>query len=209
MKAYARRFTRLVPTPRPRLDRLPDAELIDMARRGNEKAFGELYERYLPRIYNYTYYRTSNRFDAEDLTSRVFQRALAHIGRYEDQGLPFQAWLYRIAHNLVANHHRDTGRRKIIALDEYLGLAATGESPSEAMESQEQRTALLRAIENLPEERQQLLMLKFVAQKSNAEIGLIMDRTEGAIKSLYHRTLMALRRELESQTNEPSQVSVE
>ena len=86
----------------------------------DKAAFGELYERYLPKIYSYVYYRTGNVHDAEDLTAKVFFRALSHISNYVEKGVPFQAWLYRIAHNLVANWHRDQGRRKIIALDEYV-----------------------------------------------------------------------------------------
>ncbi len=173
-----------------------DGELVDLARGGDKEAFGELYERYLEKIYNYVYYRTGNHHDAEDLTARVFTRAMAHIETYTERGVPFQAWLYRIAHNLVANWHRDRGRRKVIPLDEFIASSLGSESPDHQAEDNEEREALLRAIRRLPEERQQLLMLKFVEHLSNAEIGDIMNRTEGAVKSLYHRTLIALRDEL-------------
>ena len=96
---------------------LDDGELVALAK-ADKAAFGELYERYLPKIYSYVYYRTGNVHDAEDLTARVFIRALSHISKYVEKGVPFQAWLYRIAHNLTANWHRDQSRRKIIALDE-------------------------------------------------------------------------------------------
>lgn len=178
------------------LKRLEDSELVDLARGGDKEAFGELYERYLDKIYNYVYYRTGNHHDAEDLTARVFTRAMAHIETYTERGVPFQAWLYRIAHNLVANWHRDRGRRKVIPLDEFIASSLRSESPDHQAEDNEEREALLRAIRHLPEERQQLLLLKFVEHLSNAEIGEIMNRTEGAVKSLYHRTLIALRDEL-------------
>ncbi len=178
------------------LKRLEDGELVELARTGDKEAFGELYERYLDKIYNYVYYRTGNHHDAEDLTARVFTRAMAHIETYTERGVPFQAWLYRIAHNLVANWHRDRGRRKIIPLDEFIASSIGSESPDHQAEDNEEREALMRAIRRLPEERQQLLLLKFVEHLSNAEIGDIMNRTEGAIKSLYHRTLIALREEL-------------
>ena len=174
---------------------LSDSELVDLA--GSDKeAFGELYERYITKIYNYVYYRTGNAQDAEDLTAKVFFRAMSHIQHYEDKGVPFQAWLYRIAHNLVANFHRDQGRRKIIPLDDYVAQSLKSEAPDRQAEANEEQEQLLAAIRRLPAERQELLLLKFIEQKSNAEIGDMMSRTEGAIKSLYHRTLLALRDEL-------------
>jgi RNA polymerase sigma-70 factor (ECF subfamily) len=176
---------------------LTDAELVEAAR-GDKNAFGVLYERYVKKIYNYIFYRTGNQHDAEDLTSRVFFRAMSHVETYTERGVPFQAWLYRIAHNLVANWHRDRGRRKIIPLDEFIVAGLRSEAPEKSAEDAEEREQLLAAIRLLPEERQQLLVLKFVDHLSNAEIGAIMGRTEGAIKSLYHRTLLALRDELQA-----------
>ena len=79
---------------------LSDEEILNRASQGDLDAFGLLYERYIDRIYNYVYYRTGNVSDAEDLTARVFQRAMNHISSYTDRGVPFSAWLYRIAHNL-------------------------------------------------------------------------------------------------------------
>jgi len=187
--------------PSPRED-LSDMELVEMAKEDKD-AFGEIYERYIDKIYKYIYYRVGNQHDAEDLTSRVFFRALAHIDSFEDRGVPFQAWLYRIAHNLVANHHRDKGRRKIIPLEDYIttSMFSTMDGPERAAENTEDRERLLAAIRRLPEDRQQLLLLKFIDRMSNAEIGEIMGRTEGAIKSLYHRTLTALRDDLLSPVN--------
>ncbi len=190
-----------------KLKRLTDAELVDIVKAGDQNAFGELYERYVEKIYNYVYYRTGNHHDAEDLTARVFFRAIGHIETYTERGVPFQAWLYRIAHNLVANWHRDRGRRKVIPLDEFIATSLKSDSPDRQAEDNEEREALLAAIRRLPEERQQLLMLKFVEHLSNAEIGEIMNRTEGAVKSLYHRTLMALRDELQSHLQEQQMVN--
>jgi RNA polymerase sigma-70 factor (ECF subfamily) len=181
----------------PDYEQADDVELVRWAKDDNE-AFGELYRRYVKKIYNYIYYRTHNHHDAEDLTARVFYRAMSHIQDYTDRGVPFSAWLYRIAHNLVANWHRDRGRRQIISLEEYIGNSLQGEAPEPQVEANEDKTALLNAIKQLPEERQQLIVLKYVDQLSNAEIGTIMDRTEGAVKSLYHRTLLALRKELKT-----------
>ena len=180
------------------LNTLSDVDLVQKAKEDQE-AFGALYERYVGKIYNYVYYRTGNQHDAEDLTARVFFRAMSHIKNYTERGVPFQAWLYRIAHNLVANWHRDRGRRKIIPLDEYVMSSMRAESPDKHTEDSEEQEQLLAAIRRLPEERQELLILKFIEQLSNAEIGTIMGRTEGAIKSLYHRTLTALRDDIKMQ----------
>ena len=94
---------------------MPDTEfneedVLTRASQGDRDAFGLLYGRYIDRIFNYVYSRTGNLHDAEDLTARVFQRAMNHIQNYTDRGVPFSAWLYRIAHNLVANWHRDRSR---------------------------------------------------------------------------------------------------
>lgn len=174
-----------------------ESQLVERAK-SDPEAFGEIYERYVDRIYNYIYFRVGDQHEAEDLTARTFYRALDHIDRYVDRGVPFSAWLYRIAHNLVANWHRDRSRRKLISLDGLLRLSAPGQSPERAVEEQTERESLRAAIRRLPADRQQLLILKFGERLSNAEIGQIMGKTEGAIKSLYHRTLAALREDLRS-----------
>jgi RNA polymerase sigma-70 factor, ECF subfamily len=178
---------------------LKDEYLLAQAGQGDVEAFGVLYERYVGRIYSYVYYRTGSTFDAEDLTARVFFRALGHIRSYQDRGLPFSAWLYRIAHNLVANWHRDNSRRKEIPLEDGIYIREGQDlHPEAALVQNEEREKILAIIKGLPPERQQLLILKFVEHMSNAEIGQVMGRTEGAVKSLYHRTLLSLRYELET-----------
>jgi RNA polymerase sigma-70 factor, ECF subfamily len=178
----------------PVLSEHSDDDVVSLATGGDLNAFGELYDRYVERIYNYIYYRTSNHVDAEDLTERVFFRAIQHIKKYENRGLPISAWLYRIAHNLVANWYRDNSRRQEIPIDTFdFTLQYQGELPEIAVLRSEEREQLMSVIRELPEERQQLVILKFVDGLTNAEIGQIMGRTEGAIKSLYHRTLTSLR----------------
>ncbi len=174
---------------------LSDEIILIKAAQGDGDAFGVIYERYVGKIYNYVYYRTGNVADAEDLTARVFYRAIRHIGNYNDRGLPISAWLYRIAHNLVANWHRDNSRRKEIPLEENLLGGANGRHPEYELLENENQELLLHVIRLLPPDRQQLLILKFVEHMPNAEIGKIMGRTEGAVKSLYHRTLISLRKE--------------
>ncbi|NPA06440.1 MAG: sigma-70 family RNA polymerase sigma factor [Chloroflexi bacterium] len=183
----------------------PDDEVLARAIAGDREAFGELYRRYVQRIYTYIYYRVANHHDAEDLTARVFYRALRNIHRYEDRGLPFSAYLYRIAHNVVANWHRDNQRRAELPLDLVWNLRDTSLPPEHQVLREETNQRLLEALRRLPPERQTLLILKFVEGLSNAEIAQIMGRSEGAIKSLYHRTLVALRRLLAEMDDDAAQ----
>jgi len=179
------------------LTEVSESVQLNRAIQGDNDAFGMLYEQYVERIFNYVYYRTGNQHDAEDLTARVFFRAMRRIPHYQERGLPISAWLYRIAHNLVANWHRDRGRRPEISLDEGFPIIPHSEHPEATLLQLEEQDYLLKMIRNLPPDRQQLIILKFVEHLSNAEIGQIMGRTEGAIKSLYHRTLLSLREEME------------
>ena len=174
-----------------------EALLVEAARR-EPAAFGVLYERYVDRIYGYIYHRVGNAQEAEDLTARTFYRALDKLDSYEDRGAPFAAWLFRIAHNLMANWHRDRSRRRFLSLDRLWAQKSENDSPEEHVEVEENREALWSAINRLPEERRNLLLWKFGNQMSNLEIGELMDKSESAIKSLYFRTLSALRQDLEA-----------
>ncbi len=177
-----------------------EEQVLSRASGGDREAFGELYEHYAERIFNYVYYRSGSLHDAEDLTARVFQRAMNHISNYRDRGVPFSAWLYRIAHNLVANWHRDRSRRQEVPLTDVPVLPSKDERPEQRLVRTQEQDALMRHIRKLPPDRQTLLILKFVEDMSNVEIGQIMGRSEGAVKSLYHRTLLSLRDELGQQS---------
>lgn len=174
-----------------------EALLVEEAKRVPE-AFGILYERYVDRIYGYIYHRVGNAQEAEDLTARTFYRALDNLHTYEDRGAPFAAWLFRIAHNLMANWHRDRSRRRFLSLDRLWAQRSENDSPEEHVEQQENQEALWSAISRLPEERRNLLLWKFGSQMSNLEIGELMNKSESAIKSLYFRTLASLRQDLEA-----------
>jgi len=174
-----------------------EAALVESAK-GDPAAFGILYEQYIDRVYAYIYHRVGNAQDTEDLTARTFYRALDKLHTYEDRGLPFSAWLFRIAHNLVANWHRDRGRRRFLSLDKLWSHSKEGDTPEEQMEREEKHAALWDAIDQLPEDRQNLLLYKFGSRLSNLEIGELLQKSESAIKSLYFRTLATLRKELET-----------
>lgn len=177
---------------------IDDTNAVNLAVTGNTEAFTYLYEQNVARIYNYIFYRVGSEVDAEDITARVFHKAFDHIDRYEEKGIPFSAWLYRIAHNLTANWYRDTRRKKEVSLEDQLDLPHQGDLPERAVEQNQEKDLLLKAIRRLPQDRQQLILLKFLEDLSNAEIAIIMGRTEGAIKSLYHRSLLSLREEFDT-----------
>ena len=176
-----------------------EAEALVVAQaRHDPSAFGLLYARYVDRIYAYIYHRVGNVQDAEDLTARTFYRALDRFDTYEDRGLPFAAWLFRIAHNLVANWHRDHSKRRFLSLDRLWSHSHEHGTPEQQLEQEERSEALWSAIERLPEERRNLLLYKFGSRLSNLEIGQLMDKSESAVKSLYFRTLATLRKDLSS-----------
>ena len=173
-------------------------KLVKKAAAGNFKAFGELYSIYLDRIYRYIFYQDNDKMTAEDITEEVFIKAWKAIGSCKGREKTFTSWLYRIAHNLVANWLRDRSRHPVISLDQ---LVPTGRRDTIAIEHQaeanDEREALLEAIRRLHPDRQQLLILKLMEGMSNVDIGRVLGRSEGAIKSLYFRTLIALREDLE------------
>ena len=138
--ALAGRVTATAVPPAPALPS-EDSDLVLRARTDAE-AFGHLYERYVDRIYAYIYHRVGNAQDAEDLTARTFYRALDNLDRYEDRGLPFAAWLFRIAHNLVANWHRDRSRRRFLSLDRIWSHRSDSDDPEGALAVKETHDAL-------------------------------------------------------------------
>ncbi len=170
-----------------------DETLVDEAK--TDKAeFGKLYERYLSRIYSYIYYRTNDSLEAEDLTAKVFLQALTNIDRYSHRGVPFSAWLFRIAHNLVANWYRDRSRRSFVGLD----ALETAKAPGNPIALAEDRVEMRKAIAKLSLERQNLILLKYGSDLTNAEIAAVFGKSEGAVKALLHRTLRSLRSTLQS-----------
>ncbi len=171
-----------------------ESSLIEQASQ-DPSAFALLYRRYLDGIYAYIYRRVGNAQEAEDLTSHTFARALDRLSTYQHRGAPFSAWLYRIAHNLVANWHRD--ERQVTALEEVELAEDADGNPEAVAVRNEVAAALWAAIERLPAERRELIRGK-IAELSNLEIGSLLNRSESAIKSLYFRTLDTLRRDLEA-----------
>jgi len=173
-----------------------EPNLIQKAKKGDPEAFTALYESYQPVIYRYLFYRVDDPACAEDLTAEVFVRMVEHIDRFNPQGQTILAWLYTIAHNLLTDHYRRSGKTTELPAEELLGSDENA-NPARIAESHLTQAELRAALQELTEEQRQVVLLKFVAEQSNAEIGTVMNKPEGAIKSLQHRALAALRRVLE------------
>jgi RNA polymerase sigma-70 factor, ECF subfamily len=167
--------------------------LVERAQRGDRAALEELYLLHFDRIYSYLHLSLGNRHDAEDLTTQTFLRMLEAIGRFRWQSAPFSAWLFRIAHNLAMDHFR--ARRRVQTEEEVPELPGSEESSAEdqALDSIGE-SGMLELIERLSAEQRQVLTLKFLFGFANAEVAAILEKTEGAVKSLQHRALASLQK---------------
>ena len=165
-----------------------DDRLLIEAAQADPARFVEVYERYVNRIYAFVSRRTENRAAAEDITSQVFERALAALGRFEWRGLPVAAWLFRIASNALADHWRQRARD-------------TQDSPPDVpdaheVENIERRIALYQHVEQLPDLQRRVIQMRFIEEKSVREVAAALDRSEGAVKQLQLRALDHLRKSM-------------
>ena len=173
--------------------------LLERAKEYDEAALGELYDGHAPRIYAYIYRRVSDATVAEDLTADVFVRVLQAVQSERFWKTSFQAWLYRIAHNLVVDHYRRGAKVNETELDERLVAAAEG--PDAAVEDQLSRQQLGGALQRLTPDQQQVLALRFGEGLTAREVAEVVDKTVGAVEALQHRALAAMRRVLEKVEN--------
>ena len=167
-----------------------ERELILAAQR-DRAAFASLYERYVDQIFAYAFNLTGNRESAEDVTAATFARALEDLPRFEWRGVPYSAWLYRVATNLVARSRRRPGW---IELGPHLVSDLPG--PEEEAERNDRATEVRTAVAALPDDQRQAILLRFGGELRNREIADIMGRSEGAVKLLTFRALTSLRRRL-------------
>jgi RNA polymerase sigma-70 factor (ECF subfamily) len=170
-----------------------ESRLIEQAKRHDPNAISELYNRHVDQIYQYVVNRIGETAVAEDITADVFLRALESLAAYDDHGVPFAAWLYRIARARVIDHWRRTQRRGTVPFeDRVLPDWTAGEDVANG--DVLQHTQLVVSLAYLTEDQQQVIVLKFMQGLNNAEVAQIMGKTEGAIKALQRRGLEALAR---------------
>jgi len=165
-----------------------DDRLLIEAAQADSARFVEIYERHVDRIYAFVSRRTENRAVAEDITSHVFEQALATIGRFEWRGLPVSVWLYRIASNAIADHWRERSRHS----DEPVPDVP---DPGE-VEDIDRRIALYQEVERLPDLQRHVIRMRFAEAKSIREVAAALNRSEGAVKQLQLRALEKLRKSM-------------
>lgn len=164
-----------------------------LAAQADRSAFDVLYRRYLDRVYAYAFYQLGDHHDAEDATERTFLAALRALPAFRDRGATFRAWLFRIAHNTIANAHRTRARRRIDPLsDEDAVPAPVADDPAEVATRADELRRVLAAVRSLPDDRRQVILLRFVDGLSTAEIADVLDRSAGAVRVLQHRALREL-----------------
>jgi RNA polymerase sigma-70 factor (ECF subfamily) len=178
-----------------------EEELVKRAQH-NRQAFGELYEIYYQRIFNFAVKRTADIQLSLDITSVTFLKALGQIKKYRWRDVPFGAWLYRIAGNEINDHYRRGGGKRIASIEEIAELADTGDyadeinHAEEELSRQEEFLMLHKKIAELPEMYQEVITLKFFEKKKIKEMVEILGKKEGTIKSLIHRGLEKLKEKM-------------
>ncbi len=169
-----------------------EESLVRRAQKNDQEAFAQLYEENFDKIYRYLALRVGNEMEAEDMTQQVFLKALQSISSFKWKGVPFSAWLFRIAHNQAVDHLRRKKKRASVPLDE--SLASSDDSPHATTERKMDIEQLLQAARRLTEAQREVISLRFTSELSIAQVARIMGKSQGAVKALQHSAIVALRR---------------
>jgi RNA polymerase sigma-70 factor, ECF subfamily len=175
----------------------PDERLLIEAAQRDPARFAELYDDNFERVYAFVARRVYVRADAEDLTAEVFQQALAKMGQFEWRGVPFAAWLYRIASNAIADRWKRAAREQGTPLADDQPDTSERENPEES----ERRARMFRLVAELPDDQRRVIQMRFAEEKSIREIARDLQRTNGSIKQLQFRALTTLRAQLKTSAN--------
>jgi RNA polymerase sigma-70 factor (ECF subfamily) len=172
-----------------------ELDLVQRARQGDQEAFAQLYETHFDKIFRYVVVKIRNQTEAEDMTQQVFVKAYESIGSYQMQGVPFTAWLFRIAHNQMVDFVRKASKNKTVWLDETLQIKDESNLEGEVETKIEMEKVVLAAKE-LTKAQQEVISLRFAGGLSITEAAKTMRKSEGAIKALQHSAILALRKTL-------------
>jgi len=174
-----------------------EAALVEAAKALDGDAWTQIYAQHYERIYAYLYYRIGRREVAEDLAADVFVRALAGIRTFAYRGTPLLAWLFRIAHNVAADYRKASARQALSVAPGADMDAAVG--ADDVTDQVDRRHDMRAALSQLTDDQQQVLFLRFYQGMSNAEVGAVIGKREGAVKALQNRALKSLRRAMDAQ----------
>jgi len=171
-----------------------EESLVRRAQQRDQEAFTQLYEQHFDRIYRYVALRIGDKIEAEDMTQQVFINALRSISSFKWRGIPFSAWLFRIAHNQVVDYLRKKAKQATIPLDE--SQASSDSNPQLVAERRLDIEQLLLATRHLTEAQREVISLRFAGGLSIAQVSKVMGKSEGAVKALQHSAIVALRKAL-------------
>ena len=171
-----------------------EESLVRRAQQRDQEAFTQLYEQHFDRIYRYVALRIGDKIEAEDMTQQVFINALRSISSFKWKGIPFSAWLFRIAHNQVVDYLRKKAKQATIPLDE--SQASSDSNPQLVAERRLDIEQLLLATKQLTEAQREVVSLRFAGELSIAQVAKVMGKSEGAVKALQHSAIVALRKAL-------------
>ena len=169
--------------------------LVRRAQHRDQEAFAQLYEEHFDKIYRYVTLKIGNETEAEDMTQQVFLNALQSISSFKWKGIPFSAWLFRIAHNQVVDYFRSK-KRTTVPLDESLVSSNSNDNPQSVVEQKLDIEQLLLATKQLTEAQREVISLRFAGELSIAQVAKAMGKSQGAVKALQHSAIVALRKTL-------------
>lgn len=176
-----------------------EESLVRRAQHRDQEAFAQLYEEHFDKIYRYVTLRIGNETEAEDMTQQVFLNALQSISSFKWKGIPFSAWLFRIAHNQVVDYFRSK-KRTAVPLDE--SLASNDNNPQLLIEQRLDIEQLLLATQQLTAAQREVISLRFTSELPIAQVAKVMGKSQGAVKALQHSAIVALRKTLRVTENE-------
>jgi RNA polymerase sigma-70 factor (ECF subfamily) len=176
---------------------MDDAELVRLAQQGNSHAIGTLYDRHQPHIYRFVWSRVRHQQTAEDMTGEIFTRMVTNLSGYQITGIPFRAWLYRIARNLIVDHFRQHGERLPLPLDAVENMTEETDSMDSLLQHKITVEYVEQALDRIDPEQREVVVMRFLVGLPLKEVALTLDKTVPAVKSLQHRGLAALRMALQ------------